>query len=103
MQKKLYDHRGNVARVLHSDPLDDDYFSIETFEDVEPIIDTVKNLRDDLVHHRNSDAGWTHVAVVPMHVVEKSMREGWFNDEREWDKWSNEPQNKDFRVYEGRV
>ena len=45
----------------------------------------------------------THVAKVPVTVVERAMREGWFHDDKAWDKFLNDPDHKGFRVDEGRL
>lgn len=42
-------------------------------------------------------------ARVPMPVVEKAMLDGSFHDDDFWRKWMNNPENRDFRVWEGRV
>ena len=99
-QKFLYDQDGTIARVLHTESAEfDDTFHIETVEDVAPILESVKTLRED--HRARSDM--KHVARVPVTVVEKAMREGWFHDDANWNQWLNDPQNKDFRVWEGTV
>jgi hypothetical protein len=99
-RKYLYDHRGNVARVLHARPEDPwGDFAIQTVEDVEPIIDGVKVAREN----HDPKANMKHVARVPLTVVERAMREGWFHDKKKWSQWLNDPQNRDFRVWEGRV
>lgn len=41
------------------------------------------------------------LARVPMTVWEQSEREGW--DDADWRKWLNDPDNKPFRVWPGRV
>lgn len=38
---------------------------------------------------------------VPVHVYEQSVREDW--DQADWAKWLNDPDNRDFRVWPGRV
>lgn len=38
---------------------------------------------------------------IPMTVVEKSMLEGW--DDGDWKRWLNDPDNKAFRIWPGRV
>lgn len=99
-KKYIYDANGTVARVLHADdrdPFGD--FAIETIEDVEPLLESVKVLRDD--HKARGDM--KHVARVPVTIVEKAMREGWFNDQAAWNRFLNDPDNKDFRVWEGRL
>lgn len=99
-QQVIYDHNGTVARVLHADDRDPwGDFLIETVEDVEPAIESAKVLREN--HRAGTDM--KHVARVPVTVVEKAMREGWFHDESAWKTWLNDPANKAFRVWEGRV
>jgi hypothetical protein len=100
-QKVIYDHTGSVARVLHTnddgDPFGD--FAIETVEDVEPAIESAKILADN--HAERGDL--KHVARVPVTVVEQAMREGWFHDDAAWRKWLSDPDNKKFRVWQGRL
>jgi hypothetical protein len=99
-KKVLYDHTGTVARVLHQeDETFDGTFHIETIEDVEPIIESVNVLRDE----QRVRSDMKHVARVPVSVVEQAMREGWLHDDAKWNQWLNDPQNKDFRVWQGRV
>lgn len=100
-QRVIYDHTGSVVRVLHTDNPADPFgdFAIETIEDVEPVVETAKVLADN--HAERGDL--KHVARVPVHVVEQAMREGWYNDTAAWRKWANDPDNKAFRVWKGRV
>lgn len=99
--KIIYQADGTVARVLHVDKPGDFYsgFTTEVFEDVEPIIDSVKTLRED----QRPRGDMKHVARVPVIVVEQAMREGWFHDQAKWNRWLNDSQNRDFRVWEGKV
>ena len=99
-QKVIYAADGTIARVLHADdrdPFGD--FAIETIEDVEPLLDSVKVLRED--HKPRGDM--KHVARVPVTIVEKAMREGWFNDQAAWARFLNDPDNAAFRVWEGKL
>lgn len=43
----------------------------------------------------------TTLARVPMTIYEQSVREGW--DEADWTRWLNDPDNKPFRVWPGKV
>ena len=100
MQQITYSKAENVKRILHTDLSNPDgEFAIQTVEDHEPLLDSVKVLRDD--HTARGDL--KHVARVPLTVVEKAMREGWYNDKAAWRKWCNDPDNRGFRVWEGRV
>lgn len=100
-RKMIYDANGSVVRVLHTngdgDPFGD--FSIETVEDVEPAIESAKVLADN--HAERGDL--KHVARVPVTVVEKAMREGWFHDQAAWSRFLNDADNKKFRVWQGRL
>lgn len=100
-RKMIYDANGSVVRVLHTnedgDPFGD--FGIETVEDVEPTIESAKVLADN--HAERGDL--KHVARVPVTVVEKAMREGWFNDSAAWRKWLSDADNRKFRVWGGRL
>jgi hypothetical protein len=31
------------------------------------------------------------------------MLEGWFHDKKAWKRWANDPNNRDFRVWKGRL
>lgn len=99
-QKVIYDHTGTVTRVLHTNEDGDAFgdFAIQTVEDVEPAIESAKVLADE--HAERGDL--KHVARVPVTVVEKAMREGWFHDQAAWRRWMNDPDNKKFRVWQGR-
>jgi hypothetical protein len=100
-QKVIYDHTGTVVRVLHASDKSDFFadFAVETLEDVEPLLDSVKVLRDD--HRQGGD--WKHVARLPVTVIEQAMREGWMHDDARWKQFFNDPDNKHLRVWEGRV
>lgn len=99
-RKYIYDANGTVVRELHADPeAPFGGFAINTIEDVEPIIESAKVLREN--HKPRGDMKLA--ARVPVTVVERAMREGWFHDDRAWRRWMNDPDNRDFRVWEGRV
>lgn len=95
-RREIYDRYGTAVKVLHTD---DEGITVQTLEDVEPIIDEAKALREN----HKARGHLKHVARVPSSVVEQSIREGWFNDPKAWDRWLNDPQNRDFRVWEGTV
>ena len=99
-QKVIYAHDGTVARVLHADDRDPyGDFAIETFEDVEPLLDSVKTLREE---HRNG-GDMKHVARVPVTIYEKALREGWATDQAAWARVLNDPDNTAVRVWGGRL
>lgn len=42
-------------------------------------------------------------ALVPETVLNQAFTEGWFHDQDKWKAWMNDPNNRDFRVWNGRV
>lgn len=102
MSRKFVYHRGKeITRVLHCDPLDPDGEAVvETIQDLEPLIEENKRLRE-----LNNGRG-EHFALlgrVPVHVYERAVREGWAEDQAKWRAWLNDPDNRAFRVNEGHV
>ena len=96
MRREVYDARGSVVKVLHTQG---EQGVIETIQDLEPVIEEVKALREN----HASGGHMKHAARVPMIIYEQAVREGWADDQKAWDRWLNDPQNKVFRVWEGRV
>jgi hypothetical protein len=99
-----YFDSGDVQRRVVSDANEPDKFAIETSQNMEPVIDLVNNLREvhKVVGHRKSKA-MTPVAEVPMQVYEQAVREGWVNDRMAWRRWLNSPENKVFRITDGKM
>jgi len=69
-----------------------------TTQNVDKTINYVKELRDNPVGKE-----FRHCAEVPMVIWEKSIQEGWNNDSSAWKKWLNDPDNKIFRTWQGKV
>ncbi len=84
--------------VLHEHG--DGTFHIETRQDCEPIVEFCKQAKDapDL-----EKRFFRHVAEIPMSVLGQWMRDGSLDDEKHVRRWLNDPENRDFRVWEGRV
>ncbi len=98
MDAHIYDQFGSVVRTLHVNK-NDGSFVMASAQDCEPLIEENKRLREN----QTGKEGFRLTARVPVHVVERAMREGWWHDEAEWKKWLNDADNRDFRVDEGRV
>lgn len=77
---------------------EDDKNIYHTTQNVQPILDNVKNLS-----YNKQRKELKHVAEVPMVIYQKAIREGWANDRKKWKKWLNDPDNKLFRIWQGRV
>ena len=95
----IVENKKDFTAKLVTENLDDDVYHIHTKQNVQPIIDGVKMLSEVTTPGKDL----RHVAEIPMVVVQKAMREGWFNDKTKMKAWLNNPDNKVFRVWEGKV
>lgn len=99
MATTLLDHRGSVLKTIHTDAHDEDRMVEVTHQDLNPLIEHVKAVRE--THVQSADMKL--VGYIPAVVVEQMMRDGAFNDEAAMKRWLNDPQNECFRVWKGRV
>jgi ribosomal protein S2 len=72
---------------------------IETKQDCSSIIDAAKQL-SELPHN---DKSLKPVALIPEEVLNQAILEGWFHDKAKWRAWANNPDNKLFRITQGRL
>ena len=103
--RAIYDHRGSVLKELIThDHEPEGTLHVRTAQDLEPVLDLAKKMRVEhaQVGHRMSKQ-MVPVAEVPMIIYEQAVREGWSEDPAAWRRWLNDPQNRPFRVTEGRV
>lgn len=77
----------------------DGSFVLATEQDLEDVIEENKRLRENQTKKEH----YRLVARVPVHVAEQAMREGWFHDDKMWARWLNDIDNRDHRVWEGKV
>ena len=97
-RKQLLSANGTFREVQiidHERPHD---LLIKTFEDCEPIIERAKMLSE-----MEPGKEFRHAAIIPKHVLDMSFREGWFNDKDKWKQWANDPDNRAFRTWPGRL
>ena len=71
---------------------------IESRQDVEPILKAAKILAD-----QPPGKDFRHAAYIPETVLNQSFTEGWFGDPKAWKRWANDPANRDFRTWKGRL
>ena len=76
----------------------DDKNIYHTQQNVQPVIDQVKVFSDN-----TPGKTFRHAAEIPMVVWNKALREGWHSDKVAWKKWLNDPDNKAFRVWKGKI
>jgi hypothetical protein len=71
---------------------------IETKQDCEGIIAAAKAM-SELPYDREMKP----VALIPEEVLNQAFLEGWFEDPIAWKRWANNPDNRAFRITEGRL
>lgn len=76
----------------------DDKFIYHTKQDVQPVIEHVKVLSE-----QTPGKDFRHVAEIPMVIYQKALREGWAEDKKKFKQWLNDPDNKMFRTWKGRI
>jgi len=76
----------------------DTAYHVHTQQNIQPVLEHVKMLSDN-----KPGKDLRHVAEVPIIIYNKAVREGWVNDRAAWKKWLNDPDNKLFRTWKGKV
>lgn len=101
-----YDAFAGVTEYFHYDP-ETKGFSIETVQDVEPLIEVAKAVSNDAATHWRGDLH--HVASLPPVIVMKLMKEGILAgpgkilDEARFKRFLNDRDNRAFRTKPGVV
>jgi hypothetical protein len=108
MAVSLLANRGRVVKTIHTDAHDENRMVEVMHENVDPLIEFARSLAIVRQMGRVQDqpgekAGMRLVGFMPDHVAENMMRNGSWNDKDAVKRWFNDPQNKDFRVWKGRV
>lgn len=99
--KKVADHSGLADTVFHTD----DYGNIEVIERVQDVSEVLK--QNEIM--RNNWDGYSpskdtrHVAEVPVVVWEHLVKQGIADDPKRLRAWLNDPDNRMFRVTDGKV
>jgi hypothetical protein len=91
-----WDANTGMAEAFHETP-EGDFFQSEV-QDVQHILDYAKVLSD-----QTPGKEWRHSAFVPAAIWNRAVREGWVHDKKAWKKWANDPENKLFRTWPGRL
>lgn len=96
--RRLLDHYGFMAEIVHADAENPGDLIIEEREDCEPIVEAAK-----IIAEKPPGKEFRHVAYIPAHVMNKALREGWFHDRKAWKRWANDGANARFRTWRGRL
>jgi hypothetical protein len=92
-RKLFFDQFGSQTRFVHVDTDDPEKFTIETLTDCSADVERARLMSD-----MGPSKEFRFEAAIPMDVLERSMREGWFNDTIAWKRWANNPDNRAFRA-----
>lgn len=102
--REIYDSFGAVVRRVQYNTATVDsrqggemHFVSE--QDCDPILAANARDRDDDQAKRQ----YRLAARIPIEVISRAMREGWFNDKAAWRRWMNDGDNAAFRVWKGAV
>lgn len=97
----LSDPTDDVQQVLHTDACDETRGAIQIVQNVDGVLETVRKFRENGADSKTKEL--RHLAEVPMAVYLRACQEGWANDQKAWKRWMNDPDNRAFRVNEGRA
>lgn len=95
--RTVYVNSDGVRRTMISDDDRPNIITTHTEVDMTQLVENNKALRE--LHPERSTNKL--VARVPMTVYERAIIEDW--EESDWKKWLNDPDNRAFRVWDGRV
>lgn len=98
--KTTLKYEGALRTDVVTDAHDANRGIIVTKQDVSGVLRNVRAMKEN---EKLKKQDLRPVAEVPMVIVEKAMQEGWYNDPAAWKRWLNDPDNKAFRVWEGKV
>ena len=96
--KTILDARGSMLSQVVVDEHDADRMVLVTEQDVTGIVDYCA-----AQSHMPGSKDMKHVAEIPLAVVERMMQDGSWNDPQAIKRWLNNPDNRAFRVWHGRV
>jgi hypothetical protein len=95
---KIAQYNG-IQEYMHVDTSRPGDLIIETKQDCEPIIQRAKELSE-----QTPGKEWRHVACIPMFFIDEAVKKGVdMNDRTYWHRWLNDPANKVFRTWPGRI
>ena len=93
--KTIIDHKTGFKNEFATE---DDKHIYHTTQNVQPVIELAKKLGDF-----TPGKEFRHVAEIPMVIYQGMVRDGSIRDKRALKKWLNDPDNKLFRVWKGKI
>ena len=98
MAKALLDADAGSRRLTIYHEMSDGKHIIETRQDAAHIVEAAKIMADE-----TPGKDFRHAAFIPQVVMDQAMIEGWFHDKKKWKEWANDPNNRAFRTWQGRL
>lgn len=99
---RVFDHMGDVTEMFHYDNVDES-FTIETLQDVEPLIEVNKAQYNGAPEVGRFRGDMHKVASIPLTIYYDLKRKGVIDDPKRMKAWLNDPDNRVFRTMPGRV
>lgn len=96
--RMFLDRYGGVLRWASVAPGEDEYTVVDT-QNVDTLLRA--NARDADVDQ--SGRHFRLAARIPWPIVQQAQREGWIHDSNRWKQFLNDPDNRAFRVWPGKV
>jgi len=97
-RRRLLSVHGSYREYVIHDPDRPDDLIIETEQDCEPIIEMARRLSE-----MSPGKDFRHVGFIPDFLMAQAKREGWLNDRKRWKQVMNDPDNRAFRTWPGRL
>ena len=97
-QKRRYFAENGVIRTSIVDDDKPDSITVQTAQDLEPILDSIHRDREIMPHGTNKLA-----ARLPLVVVEDLIHRGIYTDEDRFKAWLNGPEATPFRIWRGQL
>ena len=94
----ILDQYGSILSQVAVDEHAPERVTLVTTQDVTGIVDYC---HEKSLESTGSDM--KHVAEIPMAVVERMMQDGSWNDQAAVKRWLNDPDNRAFRIWQGKV
>lgn len=89
-----------LTGTIHANEREPDKFTMQSTEELSRLQAFCRQRKEDTRFDKRD--GMVHAAEVPIQIYEQAVREGWDNADG-WKRWMNDPANKCFRTWEGKV
>jgi hypothetical protein len=96
-RKFVYQDGSGMRRTLVWDDDSPEWFGVFAEADMT----NLARLNREQAEYESARAPMTTIARVPYTVWERAYHENW--DQKKWDQFLNDPENRDFRVWGGRL